>query len=557
MAPLSMWVAASEVIGWTLVHFLWQGSLLGLLYALLRPFFARGLPRYRFGMGTLLALALCPVLTMWRLLDAVPSMIAPDRGLVPPAMTSQPMLAAAGDATGGFDALLPWLVLAWSLGVLLNCVRAWRQWHELKALVRVAERLPQWQQRAIDMAQRFNLHRRITVLGSKFVAAPVLIGWIRPVILLPMAVVSGFPASQVELILAHELAHLRRWDPLANLFQVVLETVHFYHPVVRWISRDISNEREICCDRLALALGGGSRREFVATLAELGDLRVRQKSLLLAANGGVLLDRVQLMMSPQHEAARLRKGGYAAALVLCAALVLLTLRLQWIQARLNDGMGVAIQQLHDLAMPAAQPLARTPSMWPVPALLQIPSGALRLVQTKVAPDVPDAVAFSGPVELGAPPPPVRVGNPKSAAFDVPAMRPVATLVAPAITVPTPTPVRVRQPIYPPRALSQGIEGQVVVEFALGRDGGVRDLRLVNSVPAGVFDEAALDAMRFWKYAVSPGTASTRYRQVLSFTLNSANQQTAPTGSIQARSVCQIPTGTHICRWPDDEVSSAR
>lgn len=177
----------------------------------------------------------------------------------------------------------------------------------------------------------------------------MLIGWIRPVILLPLAVATGFPAPQVELILAHELAHLRRWDPLVNLFQVVLETVHFYHPVVRWISRDVRNEREICCDRLALTLGGGSRREFVAMLAELGELRMQRETLLLAVGGGVLLDRVQQMMIPpaQH-VSQARKSGHAVATLFSAILVAATLQLQWTQAQLRLGMEASTKQWREL-----------------------------------------------------------------------------------------------------------------------------------------------------------------------------------------------------------------
>ena len=239
----SLWWPASQLVGWTLVHFLWQGALLGLVYAVLRSALPRGAARYRLGMATLFALALCPLLTLWALLGRIPDTIAADPVTTLAAVADPGAVADVAGATSAFDVLLPWLVLAWSLGVALHLLQAWRQWHALKALVRVAESIPRWQQRATRMAQRFGLQRRVTVLASRMVATPVLIGWLRPVILLPMAVVCGFPASQIELILAHELAHLRRWDPLANLFQLALETLYFYHPVVRWISRDVSNER--------------------------------------------------------------------------------------------------------------------------------------------------------------------------------------------------------------------------------------------------------------------------------------------------------------------------
>jgi bla regulator protein BlaR1 len=560
MATHEIWFTLIQVVGWTLVHFLWQGTVLGLVYFSLRPILARGAARYRFGMAILFALALCPLITMWQLLDAVSLATAAGVALPMPFIARQPIGAGAGDAISRFDVLLPWLVLAWSLGVLLHSLRAWRQWRALKMLVRVAEQLPHWQQRVTAMAGRFALRRRVTVLGSRIISSPVLIGWIRPVILLPMAVASGFPLSQVELILAHELAHLRRWDPLANLFQVALETVHFYHPVVRWISRDVSNEREICCDELALALGGGSRREFVEVLAELGDLREQQNTLLLAVTGGALLDRVQSMMLPGREVAQARKAAHLVALVLGAALVILTLRLRAIQARLDEGMDSAIRQLSALVIPASVPLAISSMAWHVPNLVQLPSGTLKVIAARgeadsARPGLPmRVIALPTRAEL-----PAISLKLESSPLGSPLVS--APLLAPA-TVATPTPIRVRQPVYPQSALDQGIEGSVVVEFTLARDGSVRDLRLVSSVPAGVFDLAALDAMRFWKYAAPVAAASTRYRQTVSFepgSVRSAREHSrlATMRDVHARPVCEVRTGTHICRWPDDRASSDR
>ncbi|MEO8778760.1 MAG: M56 family metallopeptidase [Rhodanobacter sp.] len=562
MITLPIWLAATRMIGWTLVHFLWQGAVLGVVYWLARPFLARGVVRYRFGMGVLFALALCPFVTLWQLLGAVPSMTIADHGSLLSAIADPSVMASSPGGAAGFDALLPWLVLAWSLGVLLHSVRAWRQWCALKAVVRIAERVPRWQQQATAMAQRFGLHRPVRVLGSRIIASPVLIGWMRPVILLPMAVICGFPASQIELILAHELAHLRRWDPLVNLFQVALETAHFYHPVVRWISRDVTSEREICCDQLALTLSGGSRREFVTMLAELGDLRVQQQRLLLAANGGELLERAQLMMLPQTRVIQTRKYAYALALVFCAAVAMVTLRLQRIQGELNDGVNTAIRQLQALALPASISLARPDSAWVVPDLVRIPLVSVALFGAKsgaaVARPLPPLKPASLQSATGA-----SVLDLKLGTMEIPVLRIVPTVAPPATTVATPVPRYVRQPVYPSSALSRGVEGRVVLEFTLDGEGDVRNLQVIRSTPEGVFDQAALDAMHYWKYVTSNGTASTRYRQLLSFTLSDRRADrmgpaaTAPVHNMQARLACHIPTGTHICRRPDEEASPGR
>src|SRR4029077_8336234 len=132
-------------------------------------------------------------------------------------------------------------------------------WRRLNWLVRhAAAPLPECRDSLSKLCRRFGIRRPVRLLASLRVATPMLIGWFKPVILLPASMFTGFTPHQIELIIAHELGHIRRWDYLANLFQVIVETVLFYHPVVHWISRDVRNARESCCDDLVLALGEGS-----------------------------------------------------------------------------------------------------------------------------------------------------------------------------------------------------------------------------------------------------------------------------------------------------------
>ena len=576
MDALPLLLASAHLIGWALVHFVWQGALLGLVYAAVRVVLPRGEARYRFGMGMLIALALCPFLTVWRMLDAPSAAALAGGGIITSAISDTASTMGAGTSSswtwdGALNAALPWLVLGWSLGVLLLSVRAWRQWRGLKALVRMAEQLPTWQLRVTDMAERFGLHRRVTVLCSKVIATPALVGWMRPVILLPMAVACSFPVAQVELILAHELAHLRRWDPLANLFQVVLETVHFYHPVVHWISRDVRNEREICSDELALSVSGGDRHEFVAALAELGELRERHSSLLLAASGGVLLDRVQHMVVPVQEAARARTPARFVAVLLGAVLVSLTLRLEWKQAQLQRNLTDSIVQLQSMITPAWLPLAQLHVTWHLPDLAPTHAVLARPVMdtpveeaARINPLAPSVThAPSGTREATLPrPAPLLISDllPVHGESIGHVAAPVAELATPEPLAPMP--IQMRQPIYPQNALARGTEGQVVVEFGVAIDGSVQDLHVVSAQPEDVFDQAAIQAMRGWKFA-SPSDASVprRYRQTLVFTLNTASKAATSTSTqagddVQARVGCRVATGTLICRSPGDMDSHA-
>lgn len=557
MHALPMLLDGARLIGWALLHFLWQGTLLGLVYVAIRAALPRGEARYCFGMGMLVALSLCPLLTAWRLLQtAVPATRAGTD------MMLAGVLVGGTEPHGGWgwdaalDLALPWLALVWSAGVLVLSLRAWRQWRGLKALVRMAGSMPQWQERVNAMAAHFGLRRRVTVLCSKVIATPALVGWIRPVILLPLAVACHFPMAQIELILAHELAHLRRWDPLANLFQVVLETLYFYHPVVRWVSRDVRNEREICCDRLALSVSGGSRHAFVAALAELGELRERHSSLLLAANGGVLLDRVQQMVVPAHGAARLRTSARFVAVMVGAMMMVLTLRLEWKQARLQRNLTTSLLQLQSVLVPPWLPLRASMAMWRMPNLVLAHAEAARPLPLE--PTVGLSRTEATPMQALA----LSLSSPSLPVMRISDLAVVRGATPPQTALPAraeiaPTPIRIRQPVYPEGALVRGIEGQVVVEFNLAEDGSVGNLRVVSATPAGVFDQAAIQAMRGWKYAVPAGAVPRHpYRQTLAFTFNASTSRgaSAPVGTrgkINARVGCQIVTGTHICRWPGD------
>jgi bla regulator protein BlaR1 len=561
MDALPLILASAHLIGWTLVHFVWQGVLLGLVYAAVRAVLPRGEARYRFGMAMLIALALCPLLTVWRMLEAPSSMVLTAGTMVSSSAISDGV--ASGSTwtwDSGLDAALPWLVLAWSLGVLLLSLRAWRQWRGLKALVRMAEQLPVWQVRVNDMAKHFGLRRRVTVLCSKVIATPALVGWMRPVILLPMAVACSFPLAQVELILAHELAHLRRWDPLANLFQVVLETIYFYHPVVHWISRDVRNEREICSDELALSISGGDRHEFVAALAELGELRERHGSLLLAASGGVLLDRVQHMVVPIQEATRARTPARFVAVLLGAVLVSLTLRLEWKQAQLQRNLTDSIMQLQSMIAPPWLPLSQLHVAWHLSDLaLAHPVVVRPLTDTPSMVATPSALASPSATTAAILPRPTQLLISDLLPAHGLSVTRVAEPAAPLASAapPMPMPIRMRQPIFPQNAMARGIEGQVVVEFGLALDGSVQDLHVISAQPAEVFDQAAIQAMRGWKYTL-PSDAFTqrRYRQTLVFTLNAATrggtQSSMHAGDeVQARVGCRVATGTLICRLPGD------
>jgi len=134
---------------------------------------------------------------------------------------------------------------------------------------------------------------------SAGVTVPSVIGWLKPVILIPPSTIAGLTPKQMELILAHELAHICRQDYFWNLLQVAVETLLFYHPVVGWISGQARMERELCCDDMVVG-SHGNAVAYARALTELESLRHPHKALLMGADGGQMFNRIHRLAGPAY-----------------------------------------------------------------------------------------------------------------------------------------------------------------------------------------------------------------------------------------------------------------
>ncbi len=208
------------------------------------------------------------------------------------------------------------------------------------------------------LMRRLHIVRAVRFLESTRVDVPTVIGWLTPVVLLPGSVLSGLTPRQIEAILAHELAHIRRHDYLVNLLQTVVETLLFYHPAVWWLSHRIRVERENCCDDLAVSLCGDPVA-YAAALAELEGLRSSNRTLALAATGGSLLQRVKrLLGAPSHAG---RAPGWLAAGLAVMVLSVLSASAMNTDALLGD------RQADDDQVVASTPAPVMPSVPPAPS----------------------------------------------------------------------------------------------------------------------------------------------------------------------------------------------
>jgi beta-lactamase regulating signal transducer with metallopeptidase domain/uncharacterized GH25 family protein len=373
-----------EAIGWSLLHFVWQGLIVAALSAvgltLLRRFSSH--VRYFFLCGGMGVMAICPIVTWYAVVaslqpdplsslsesDALSaaeiaeahaakrlsnsqvvqpdpsqmglmadsafqpnplgfgpsSVLAPDTSISPTSTSEAPAEGRSwqGQLRGWMSVISPWLVGAWFSGVVFLSVHLLLGWRAIQRIKRLASTPASnlWQERLKRLAGRLKVSRTVQLVESTMVAVPTVIGWLRPMILLPTTVLTGLEPSQLEALLAHELAHIRRNDFVVNLIQTAVETLLFYHPAIWWLSRRIRDEREHCCDDMAVEVCGNNVI-YARALATMEELRGRPK-LTMAADGGSLLGRIRRLVCPAPD---VRRSTWGASVIAITTILVLAI----------------------------------------------------------------------------------------------------------------------------------------------------------------------------------------------------------------------------------------
>jgi uncharacterized protein (TIGR03435 family) len=218
------------------------------------------------------------------------------------------------------------VVAIWLTGAtafLLRLVGGWMLAERLQyRMVRPAP--AEWQRTLDRLRSRVSVNRPLRLLVSGLVKAPAAIGWLRPIVLVPVGALAGLPAAQIEALLLHELAHIRRHDYLVNILQSAVEAVFFYHPAVWWISGHMRTERELCCDDIAVSITGDALI-YARALAEFDSARFIQPAVM-AANGGSVADRIARLLGQSSTSGRgSTSGHHASGTATAPALILLAI----------------------------------------------------------------------------------------------------------------------------------------------------------------------------------------------------------------------------------------
>jgi beta-lactamase regulating signal transducer with metallopeptidase domain len=302
------WSALVVRLGFTLAHFLWEGAAVGIVLRVFLAACRSARARYNWSLGAMAAMAAAPIVTF--------CMLGSGGAQVSAALVR---LNVPGQNDSGF-AWTYVTVAAWAAGASLLALRTGAEFLSVERLRRRAGPLPTiWLQRCETLATRVSARLRVAFAQSHEIAGPIVIGFLKPMILIPSAALMSMPADQLEALILHELAHVRRFDAIANLVQTVVEILLFYHPAVWWVSRTVRQEREHCCDDIAVG-EIGDPADFVRALQSLADLQ--RTSLAMAASGGSLATRVRRLLAVQASPKKTDVRAVLLAIVPLAAAML-------------------------------------------------------------------------------------------------------------------------------------------------------------------------------------------------------------------------------------------
>ncbi|MCK5461562.1 MAG: M56 family metallopeptidase, partial [Bacteroidales bacterium] len=301
-----------NALGWTIFHSLWQGLIIGLIVFFIFKYHRNisSQTRYLLGVFALAAIFASSLFTFFIAYHPVSSQAefvifssANISHLAGISVTADELSVLIPVSSGWQQSLIrtfDFVSIIWFIGVLLLTLRLAGGILVINGMRRqgVSPLPAAWEQRMQLLALKTGLRRSITYLQSQKVRVPTVIGILRPVVLIPAMIISGLPADQLETIIVHELAHIRRHDFLINIMQSIMEALFFYHPVVWIISENIRQEREKCCDDYTVRVCGQVSL-YARALAYLSELQITAviPSVAITGNKKNILNRVERLLN--------------------------------------------------------------------------------------------------------------------------------------------------------------------------------------------------------------------------------------------------------------------
>ena len=343
-----------DKIGLVLFHFAWQATVIALLSGILLFVLKNAGSKVRYAVCCLsmfLMVALPVIFAFSNLIKDPDSFNVSALKQLPPIDTKEEFyngkLIGITYRTGetqisSYEELMfyvnrytPFISIIWMFGVLLIIVYRIYGFSKIRSLIRQAHLLVEtsWETKIKELMRKIGIKKKITFLQSRGIESPAVIGFLKPFLLIPVSFFTGVESICIEAILLHELAHIKRYDYLVNIIQLIVETLGFFHPAVWWISRQIRRERENCCDDFAVEILG-DKLIFAKALVQLEEMR-QHTALVIAANGSNLSNRISRLLGKKSNINGSSVFDFAATSLV---IIFLAASLGFVMVNSNDGI---------------------------------------------------------------------------------------------------------------------------------------------------------------------------------------------------------------------------
>lgn len=374
----------AELAGAVVVGLLWQGAIIGALVAFALPMTRKRSPNLRYALacaGLLVIAVLLPANFLVLRNDTLAS--APEPVPTAPSSATNAQVSPGASAVSSIPSIpvhtvhktdpptrprltvtqwyhrcLPWVGRLWAAGILCFALYDLAGLFALRRLraksTAVGEDIAALARR---VQERLGVRVRVQIRWLAGISSALVTGFFRTVILLPASMATRMTPDEIEAILAHEFAHIRRWDLWVNAFQRVVEALLFFHPVVWWLSKTIRHERERCCDELALQVYP-DRARYVRALLTLAETPQPTETYALASHGGSLVHRVRGILSGPNERGHVMQGRTFASIVALA-----TVAMPLLIACFTSLTGAAVLPERDLYFPEDQSVGAVQGRW--------------------------------------------------------------------------------------------------------------------------------------------------------------------------------------------------
>jgi beta-lactamase regulating signal transducer with metallopeptidase domain len=398
-----------QAIAWTLIHFCWQAAVIAAAYGVAARMTAHRSShvRYTVALSALVAMFAAALITfafqmapageVWN--ASAVQVAAGDfpRSVAPGRAPASEAFAAGERIVERMPSYLLWIDAVWLMGV---CGLAFRNVGGLWMIRRLRSRAEKntapsdVQERFARIVAALGLKREVLLRMSDAIASPVTVGALKTMVLLPFSALTALGPDELEVVLAHELAHVRRADFMWNLLQTVAETLFFFHPAVWWIGGHIRHERELCCDDLALEVCPNPV-VYASALFHLEEQRSRQLHMAMALDGNqgrqTLRMRIARILGDKAAFAVPGERRVSMAAVLAGVLVLLLSAPQVI-ASLKPHVAPAVASVAKAVAEVTKPAAAVP----VPKAVAEPAAQASSAKPAAAPKPAQTADQSAP-----------------------------------------------------------------------------------------------------------------------------------------------------------------